>query len=482
MGLADAAREGDYERVAEYLDLRNLPDDVLAIGGPALARDLKIVLDRALWIDVDALSRDPEGASDDGLPPYRDGLGRIEIDGRPFELHLQRVPRGDGVSIWKISNATVAKIPQLYEIHGYGVIGEKLSQVMPESEFLGLQSWQWLMVLGLLAIGYLVALPPTWFVAWLLRRDKGPFGHELARFVSGPIRWFITILVLRGSIEVVRPGVTARAWMEGHTVITILLAWVLIRAVDLLRQYFANRLSARGRTQAVVLMRPATNAFKLLIVAIAILVWFENLGFRATTLVAGLGIGGLAVALAAQKPIENLIGAITLFSSAPIRVGDFCRFGDKIGTVEEIGLRATKIRTLGRTAMYVPNSAFADMHLENFAERERIWYHPTIKLRYDTRPDQIRQILDGIRDLLSTHPRIDPEPARVRFTALGDSSLDLDVFAYVKTTEWSEFLDVAEELNLQTLDVVERAGTALAYPTQTVSLERGKPPRGRGEI
>jgi MscS family membrane protein len=204
------------------------------------------------------------------------------------------------------------------------------------------------------------------------------------------------------------------------------------------------------------------------------MIWFENLGFRATTLVAGLGIGGLAVALAAQKPIEHLIGAITLFSSAPVRVGDFCRFGDKIGTVEEIGLRATKIRTLGRTAVYVPNAAFADMQLENFAERERVWYHPTIGLRYDTTPDQVRYILVEIRKVLYSHPKVDPDPARVRFIGYGDSSLDLEIFAYVQTADWNEYLEVAEDLNLRIMDIIVQAGTGLAYPTQTVSLERGK--------
>jgi MscS family membrane protein len=187
LGLAEAAREGDFERAAEYLDLRNLPDGVLETGGPELARRFKIVLDRALWIDVDTLSRDPRGVSDDGLPDYRDSLGRIEIDGKRIDIHMQRIPRGDGVSIWKISNATVGKIPELHGIYGYGVIGEKLSKVMPDFEFLGLQTWQWLMVVGLLGIGYLVALVPTWFIGWLVRRNEGRLSDELARFVSGPI-------------------------------------------------------------------------------------------------------------------------------------------------------------------------------------------------------------------------------------------------------------------------------------------------------
>jgi MscS family membrane protein len=347
---------------------------------------------------------------------------------------------------------------------------------MPDFELLGLQIWQWLMLIGLFIIGYLVALGPTWFVAWLLRRGKRPLAVEFARFVSGPIRLLITVILARSWIDVIHPGVTARAWMEGHTMMTIVVTWVLIRLVDVFRRHWSARLEARGRAQAVVLMRPAANVLKLLIVLIAVMIWFENLGFRATTLLAGFGLGGLAVALAAQKPIENLIGAITLFTSAPVRVGDFCRFGDKIGTVEEIGLRATKIRTLGRTAVYVPNSAFADLQLENFAERERIWYHPTIRLRYDTTPDQVRYVLVEIRRMLYSHPKVDPDPARVRFVGYGESSLDLEIFAYVQMRNWSGYLEVAEDLNLRIMDIIEQSGTALAYRTQTMSLERGKRP------
>lgn len=475
-GLAEATRERDFERAAEYLDLRNLPKGAAGTDGPELARQLKIVLDRALWVNTDVLSRDPGGLSDDGLPAYRDSLGRVELDDERIHIFIQRVPRRDGVYIWKISNETIGNVPELHELYGYGPIGEKLSKVTPEFEVLGLQTWQWLVLIGLFGVAYLIALLPTWIAAWILRRGKSGMGVEFARFISGPVRLLLAVLVVRSWIDVAHPGVTARAWMEGHTLMTFVVAWAIIRLVGVFQRYWVSRLESRGRAQAAVLMRPAANVIKLAIALFAIMIWFENLGFRATSLIAGLGIGGLAVALAAQKPIENLIGAITLFVSAPIHVGDFCRFGDKIGTVEEIGLRATKIRTLGRTAVYVPNSAFADMQLENFGERERVWFHPTIGLRYDTTPDQVRYVLVEIRKLLYSHPRVDPNPARIRFVGYGDSSLDLEIFAYIETTDWGEYLEIAEDLNLRILDIIAEAGTALAYPTQTVSLEQGERP------
>lgn len=476
LGFVESARKSDYERAAKYLDLRDLPWNVQGIEGTELARRLKIVLDRALWIDVHTLSKDPEGVTDDGLPEHRDSFGRIEVDDETFDLLMQRVPREDGVSIWKISNATIGLIPRLHEIYGYGAIGEELSRIMPEFEFFGLQTWQWLMMIGLLGVCYLAVILPTWFVAWLLRRRKSILADELARFVCGSFRFLIAVLMARSWIDVIHPGVVARAYLEGYTLVTIIVAWVMVRLIGVFHRYWTRRLEARDRAQAVVLLRPAANVVKILVVLIAIMIWFENLGFRATTLITGLGIGGLAVALAAQKPIENMIGAITLFISAPVRVGDFCRFGDKIGTVEEIGLRATKVRTLNRTAVFVPNKAFVDMQLENFAERERVLYRPNIGLRYDATPDQVRYILVEVRKMLYSHPKIDPDPARVRFVSFGESSLDLDIFAYVQTTDWNEYLGVAEDLNLRIMDIVDQAGSSLAFPTQTISLERAERP------
>ena len=160
--------------------------------------------------------------------------------------------------------------------------------------------------------------------------------------------------------------------------------------------------------------------------------------------------------------------------SRPVRVGDFCRFGDKIGTVEEIGLRATKVRTLDHTLVSIPNGEFSNMHLDNFSKREKIWYHPRISLRYETTPDQIRYILVEIRKMLYAHPKVDPDPARIRFEKFGTYSLDLNVFAYVDVTDFGEFLEVAEDLNLRIMDIVAQAGSRFAFPSQTTYLERRK--------
>jgi MscS family membrane protein len=474
LGFLKAAGEADFKLAARYLDLRYLPYGVSPQQGPVLARQLKIVLDRALWVDPELLSTDPQGHADDGLHSSRDLIGKVEVGERKIELLLQRVPRDDGVLIWKISSATVNRIPKLYAKHGYGRVGERLARLLPSGEFLGLQLWQWFMVFGILIVAYLIVYVPTKIAAILINRCAAEISAKVAKFVAGPFRLVLVLVLARTQVDLIRPSMKARAIMEAQTLTIIIFCWACINLIGILRDFLVIRLRKKDSTAGVMLMRPITRILQALVVLVAMMLWIENVGFKATSLLAGLGIGGLAVALAAQKSIENVIGAITLIGSAPVRIGDFGRFGDKLGTVEEIGLRYTNIRTLDRTLVHIPNAMFADMKLENFTDREKIWYHPVIKLSRKTSPDQIRYILVEVRKMLCSHPGVDPDPARVRFTGFGSDSLDVDIFAYILRTDYSEYLEVAEDLHLRIMDIISLAGTELALPVQNVWFERSQ--------
>jgi MscS family membrane protein len=191
-----------------------------------------------------------------------------------------------------------------------------------------------------------------------------------------------------------------------------------------------------------------------------------------TAAIAALGLGGLAIALGAQKLFENLIGGVTLVADRPVRIGDFCRFGTALGTVENIGIRSTRIRTLDRTVLTVPNGDFSAMKIENFTSRDRFWFHPTLNLRYETSPEQVRYLLQELRAMLHAHPRVSNEPARVRFIALGAYSIDLEIFAYVYANSYDEFLEVQEDLLLRCMEIVNKSGTGFAFPSQTLYVSR----------
>jgi MscS family membrane protein len=474
-GFLAAAGAHDYERAAEYLDLRRLPQRKARNQGPLLARQLKIALDRSLWIDVDALSNLPEGRTSDGLPRNRDLVGRIETPDGTVQVLMQRVPRGDGVLIWKISSATVAQIPTLWRHFGFGPMWEWFPPTLLYTVVAGLTLAGWIVLIAVIGVSVLAGLVITWIILVALRRWRSRFGGLLNRFVTGPFRLVISVLVFSGIRQQFRISLALKGVLTAveSTLLILAVAWILLRLVDVAAQTVADRFLRKGQVQGIALIPGAARGVKIVIASLTVVFMMHAIGYQITALMAGLGIGGIAVALAAQKSLENLIGGVTIYTDRPLRVGDFCRFGERVGTVEEVGLRSTRIRTLDRTIVTIPNGDFSGLQLENFSVRDKIWFHPRIGLRYETSPDQIRYILVEIRKMLYSHPKVDPDPARIRFVSFGAYSLDLDIFAYVKTTDYGEYLEVAEDLNLRIMEIVAEAGSSFAFPSQTTYIENG---------
>lgn len=198
----------------------------------------------------------------------------------------------------------------------------------------------------------------------------------------------------------------------------------------------------------------------------------NHLGIPLLPLVASLGVGGLAVALAARPTLENMIGGIILFVDRPVRVGDFCSFGDHTGTVERIGVRSIEIRARDRTVITVPNATFADMEIINWARCDMMQILTTIGLRYETRLEQLRYVLARLREMCLAHPRIDNDTLRVRFEGYGASSQDIELRVYALTRDWSEFFAIREDIMLRVGEIVEEAGTSFAFPSRTLYLGR----------
>jgi MscS family membrane protein len=244
--------------------------------------------------------------------------------------------------------------------------------------------------------------------------------------------------------------------------------WLVLRAVDVAAREMPRRFTGRGNAAATSAVPLARRTAKVVLAVFAVIVALQNFGFNVTGFLAGLGVVGLAAALAAQKTVENFFGGLALITDRPVQVGDFCRFGDRVGTVEDIGLRSTRVRTLDRTVVSVPNGEFSNMQLENFAARDRIWMQTTLGLRYETTPDQLRHVLVELKKVLLAHPKIDPAPARVRFVGFGAYSLDLEVFAYVATSDINEFLAVRQDVYLRFMDVIAASGSGFAFPSQTI--------------
>jgi MscS family membrane protein len=187
---------------------------------------------------------------------------------------------------------------------------------------------------------------------------------------------------------------------------------------------------------------------------------------------AGLGIGGIAVALAAQKTLEDLFGGITIITRKALRVGDFCQLADQMGTIEDIGLGSTRVRTLSNTVLTIPNAKVSQMSLENYSLRQKIWFHHVFGLRSDTSPDQMRQVLSETTEMLRSDRRVEKESARIRLIQFGASSLQVEIFAYIKTTDYTIFVEIQEDLLLRIMDIIAANGTGIALPSQLTYLDR----------
>jgi MscS family membrane protein len=475
----EACRAGDYERAALFLDLDALPAEERAAEGPVLARRLKVVLDRTTWVDLAALSADPHGDLGEALPADLERLTTLELErAGPVDVVLRRARRADGTEAWRFSAATVARIPALYQEFGYGRLGEILPRHFFERSFLEVQLWQWIGIL-LVALGAHLLSWALLFAAHalarpLVARSRTELDDRLLALVAKPLRLLVGLALFSWGLRLLALAVPVERFLLGlqQGLLVLGIAWLFLRAVDVLSGLLRERLLRDGKSSAVAALPLGEKSLKVVVLGFAGIALLQNLGFNVTGLIAGLGVGGLALALAAQKTVENLFGGVSLILDQPVRVGDACRFGDTTGTVEDIGLRSTRIRTLERTVVSVPNADFATLRLENFARRDKFRFATRLGLRYETTADQLRWVLAELRRLLLAHARVEADPVRVRFVGYGAHALEVDVCAHVSARDQDEFLGVQEDLLLRVMDIVNESGTGFAFPSSTTYLAR----------
>jgi len=484
-GLVKAMGEQDFARAAQYLDLSGIAQSRRAARGEETARNLLKVLDEGGWLAAKwQLSDKPEGSLDDGLDADLERFATVRTPKGNVDLIAQRVKGADGGFIWLVSAKTVAAIPGLLAHVDTGLV----ERILPEwlkagPRILGAPLVQWGALAAFAVVSYLAAWLVTTLAAAglraLWRRREESLRLRLVNAAMPPLRiclavWLFALGGLYLGVAVVARQVFG---LFAEVAGWVGLGWFLWRIVDALGAAGIAAISQRNQWEALSAIRFFRRVAKFLVIAAVAIVVLHTLGFDVSTGLAALGIGGIAVALGAQKTMENLIGSLTLIADHPVREGDFCRFGSgTLGLVEEIGMRSTRIRTLDRTIITVPNGEFSSLQIENFAMRDKFWFHPTLSLRYETTPDQMRYLLVELRAMLYSHPRVDPDPARVRFTGLGADSLSIEIFAYVDTTDINEFLEIQEDLTLRIMDIVAASGTSFAFPSQTVYMAKDEEP------
>jgi MscS family membrane protein len=362
----------------------------------------------------------------------------------------------------------------------------RLPAPLRRESFLDLRVWQWLALPLLLLVAFLLAALATMFVHRVIgvasARTKTAADDALIDGARGPLLFaFTTLFFAAGAPMLALPEpvhLFLRGLLKGLGVLALSLA--VLRLVDVFSNGLTRRFEREGRRRLAALIPLGRRAAKAFFAVIAVVVLLQNVGLDVTGLIAGLGVGGIAIALAAQKTIENVFGGISVIADQPVRVGDLCRFRDgRTGTVEEIGLRSTRIRTPERTLVTIPNADFAQRELENLAMRDRIRLYAVIGLRYETTPDQLRKVLAALHALIGGHAKVSSELVRIFFIGFGATSLDVEISAFVLTKDPDEFSAVREEIFLRLIDTIEQCGTGLARPINLPAMtSSAAPPPG----
>jgi len=460
----EACHARQYGKAWHYLDLRQMSPTDRQKNGPELAKQLEDLLDDTPF-DIATLNHTPPGDLDDGLPPARERLLTLQADGKSLEIELEHVELKPGIRLWLVSADSVALIPKAHLLLGETPFEKKLPQVLVTHEFLDTPWWRWIV---LVASGLLI-----WFVAGLATYAIAAVYSRLAKgrnvnveLLLEPVRLCVAITAFRAAMELVPPSAIVRLYVGRGLAMAffLALAWAGAVVTDLIAERWRSRLDPRMKAMTYSVLPLGRQVFKLCLYLIALLAVLSAWGYNTTTILAGLGVGGIAIALAAQKTIENLFGGISVIGDRPVLVGDFGRFGKYVGTIMHIGLRSTRIRTLDRTVVSVPNGQFSAMELENFTARDKIWFHQTLSLRRDASSTQLRQVLTSIRDILKQNPKVEIGDIPVRFVGIGAYSFDIEIFAYVLTSDFDAYLGIQQELLLDLIRAVERTGTGFAVP------------------
>jgi MscS family membrane protein len=466
------ANRGDWENAAHYLDAPAGAD------GRTLAKQLKAVLDRHLYIRLETLSPNPEGFEDDNLPAGVEQLGTIPgLADQPEPVWIVRKDRPTG-PVWLFSRSTLSRVPGWYGQLSHRALRENLPSFFFRMGAKGLLFWQWILVIVGFPLLLLAGRGAGWALQKLLLRAaaKTPttWDETLAKQVAGPLSLAAALVLAYFVNPLLGPNDAGAKFLS--QVITALgifcMFWTLFRIIKAGAEITEGSTWARTNPSAPAVLSIGVRSAQIMVIVLGVLAAISQLGFPVGSALAGLGLGGLAFALAAQKTVENVFGSVSIGVDQPFRVGDFVNVGGLLGTVESIGLRSTRIRTLDRTIITFPNGKLADREIETFGARDRFRLALNVTLEYKTTSAQVRQIMEGLREVLATHPKIWPDEIIVSFLKFGESSLDIEVAAWFLVPDMPSYRQVRQDVLLQFMEVVEKAGTSFAFPSRTLYLRK----------
>ena len=462
-----AAHDGDLVAATRYFQKTAKPRP----NSETLARDLKELMDRYFHQPVATISDDPEGSVDDAIPLDREQLGPLKIAGEETYIELVRVDDKEAGKIWLVSSETLSQVPALHA----SIEKTWLERAMPESLWqhtvFGIPYARLIAWVASIAIPILLLALFSLITVVLARKViRDPTRKRRLDAWYHRLRWpgiFVLALGVHLALTFLL-GFSLRFRIFYSRVVAVVLvvalAWLIRRLLTLSIESTHSKIDRRDQTGTKSLMLLGARVLKVVVILAAIVVILTIVGVDTTTALAGVGIFGVAIALGAQKSVENILGGILLLTDKALAVGDSCSISNRKGRVEDITLRSVKLRTTEQTLLSIPAGVLSQDSIENFSSRGKILANTKLPLRYGTTPEQLRSILDGVRQLLGERSDVETGTSRVRLVDFGPRAIEIEMFFYVTTSDYLEFLAVREALLLQVAEIVEAAGSSFARP------------------
>lgn len=457
------------------------PQEVTPERAETLAIKLKQILDgQGIFIDLDEIPREQN---------YFDSVSnksRYYVAKQYPELYLEKVGKR-----WYFSRTAVNKIPDWHkDVYPLGM--DKLLEILPSfgtTKIMGLHTWQLFGILIIIIAAFVLHKLFTFLIEKLMIQLLLRSGYKkLADQVILPVARPVSFLVIFPMLILLVPVLQLPITMNKYLILILKGVWPIFaivffyRLVDIISLYLAKLADKTESTlddQLVPLLRKVLKTF---VVVVGTLFILDNLQFDITGLIAGISIGGLAFALAAQDTIKNFFGSLMIFVDRPFQVGDWITSNDVDGTVEEVGFRSTRIRTFRNSLMYIPNGVITNQTIDNHGLRKYRRFMTTIALTYDTPPDLIDIFVQGLEEIVKKHPKTRKDYYEIHFNDMGDSSLNVLFYIFFDVPSWSEELRSRHEILLEIVILGDQMGINFAFPTQTLHMETFPEKKGNSPV
>ncbi|MED6315653.1 MAG: mechanosensitive ion channel domain-containing protein [Pseudomonadota bacterium] len=473
-GFISALSENDYLLASNYLNLSKSDNPTTVV------RQFKQALDAGGRFQPDLqISNTPEGNLTDQLPPSQENVGVINIGEKSVSLLLERVVSKENEQYWQFSSETLSSIPEVIENSEPTLVSRYTVDSLDGKKLFGYQLADLVAALSMIVSSFVLTYIAVWLLYHLLRivypRVRG-VPLPLPDKVILPLSVVIMALILSEVMVYAGVSVTLREPVNRFTDIAswLALTWLLLRVIDAIFTRAVNLSYKKNYTERVSILGLLRKVVKALLLIFAVIVIFGNLGFDLTTGIAALGVGGLALALGAQKTIENLVGSVVVVADSPVRIGDYCKFGTYEGTVIDIGIRSSRVRTLTRTVVTVPNGDFSSMQIENFTSRDMFRFFHQLYLKRTADIDVVFKMVKDLDEFLKEHEMTNQEWNQVNILELRQDCYVIQLQAYINANDVMEFYDKQNVVFVDVLNQVAKYDVEHALPTQQLIVNQAE--------